>query len=163
LNGVFFNEFDMSFFSNFDSMSLPQISDALLRANGAMMNQIGFQSLESYEREQQRLRVAFMVRPEFCHSGGRIAQGGFVTAWLDAAMAHVVLLDSRGMENIASLEIKVSFIAAVPPGPVLAESHIVKKGKRIAFLESNLFDLKGKLLATATQTAMLIAMPNVEK
>ncbi len=150
----------MSFFPNFDSMSLQEISEGLLRANGAMMNHIGFLSLETFDREQQRLRAAFMVRPEFCHSAGRVAQGGFVTAWLDAAMAHVVLLDSRGAENIASLEIKVSFIAAVAPGPVFAESHIVKKGKRIAFLEANLFDLTGKLLASATQTAMLIAMPN---
>lgn len=144
-------------------MSLREVSDELLRVNGAMMNHIGFQSIETYDRELQRLKVAFMVRPEFCHSAGRIAQGGFVTAWLDAAMAHVVLLDSRGTENIASLEIKVSFIAAVAPGPVVAESHIVKKGKRIAFLESNLFDLKGKLLASATQTAMLTAMPSSAK
>jgi acyl-CoA thioesterase len=150
----------MSFFSNFDAMTLKEISDALCRANAPMMNHIGFQSLDTYDREAQRLRVAFLVRPEFCHSAGRIAQGGFVTAWLDASMAHLVFLDSRGVESIASLEIKVSFIAAVGPGPVIAESHIVKKGKRIAFLESNLFDMQGKHLASANQTAMLIAMPH---
>jgi acyl-CoA thioesterase len=148
----------MSFFSNLDSMSLPDVSASLLRANGPMMNQIGFKAIESYDREQKRIRVAFVVRPEFCHSGGRIAQGGFVTAWLDAAMAHMVLMDSSGVENIASLEIKVSFIAAVAPGPVVAEARIVKKGKRIAFLEANLFDQNGKHLASATQTAMVIPM-----
>jgi acyl-CoA thioesterase len=150
----------MSLFPKFDGMSLQEISEALVLANQAMMNHIGFLSIESYDREQQRMRSSFMVRPEFCHSGGRIAQGGFVTAWLDSSMAHLVLLDSLGTENIASLEIKVSFIAAVAPGPVVAEAHIVRKGKRIAFLESNLFDLKGKHLASATQTAMLTAMPS---
>jgi acyl-CoA thioesterase len=150
----------MSLFSQFDAMSLKDLSEALVRANAPMMNHIGFEAIEAYDREEQRLRVAFLVRAEFCHSGGRIAQGGFVTAWLDSAMAHVVLLDSKGTENIASLEIKVSFIAAVSPGPVVAEAHIVKKGKRIAFLEANLYDLQGKHLASATQTAMLTAMPS---
>ena len=141
-------------------MSLKDISDSLLNANAAMMHHIGFRSLENYDREAKRIRVGFMVRPEFCHSEGRIAQGGFITAWLDSSMAHVVLLDSQGTENIASLEIKVSFIAVVAPGPVVAEAHIIKKGKRIAFLEANLFDLQGKHLASATQTAMLTAMPS---
>ena len=150
----------MSLFPQFDAMSLKDISEALVRANAPMMNHIGFEALDAYVREEKRLRVAFMVRAEFCHSGGRIAQGGFVTAWLDSAMAHVVLLDSKGVENIASLEIKVSFIAAVSPGPVVAEARIVKKGKRIAFLEANLYDLQGKHLASATQTAMLTAMPS---
>ncbi len=150
----------MSLFTQFDAMSLKDISEALVRANAPMMNHIGFEALDAYVREEKRLRVAFMVRAEFCHSGGRIAQGGFVTAWLDSAMAHVVLLDSKGVENIASLEIKVSFIAAVSPGPVMAEARIVKKGKRIAFLEANLYDLQGKHLASATQTAMLTAMPS---
>jgi acyl-CoA thioesterase len=148
----------MSFFSNFDALSLQDISASLRRANGPMMTQIGFDHIESYDRSLQRLRVAFTVRPEFCHSGGKIAQGGFVTAWLDASMAHLVLIESRGVENIASLEIKVSFIAAVAPGPVVAEAHIVKKGKRIAFLESNLFDATGRHLASANQTAMLVPM-----
>jgi acyl-CoA thioesterase len=142
-----------------ESRSVTQISAALLSANAALMQAMGCKGIESYDSQARSLRMAFEVRPEFCHSGGRVAQGGFVTAWLDASMAHVVIMETRGTENIASLEIKVNFIAAVAPGPVVAVSRIIKKGKRIAFLESNLFDLDGKHLASATQTAMLTPMP----
>jgi hypothetical protein len=35
--------------------------------------------------------VAFTGKLDFCHSGN-VAQGGFVTTWLDSAMAHATVL-----------------------------------------------------------------------
>lgn len=143
---------------NFEGMTLQDISARLLKANAPLMNAMGCTGIEAHDEQARTLDMGFMVRPEFCHSGGKIAQGGFVTAWLDASMAHLVILESRGKENIASLEIKVSFLAAVPPGRVIARSQMIRKGKRVAFLSANLYDEAGRHMASATSTVMLTEM-----
>jgi acyl-CoA thioesterase len=102
------------------------------------------------------VRHSYDVRPEFCHSNGTMAQGGFITAWLDHTMASAVVHDSEGELNVSSLEIKVSFLEAVRPGIVTAEGRVIRRGKRIAFLEARLFDPDGRLLATASSSGMLV-------
>ena len=134
---------------------LPEISERMFQVNAGLMQAIGFAGVQAYQPQERSLRLHFEVRPEFCHSGGRVAQGGFVTAWLDAAMAHVVIIESGGKENLASLEIKVSFLSPVAPGKVVAHAKIIRKGKRVAFLEANLLDGQGKHLASATSTALV--------
>ena len=37
-----------------------------------------------------RARLEYIAKPGMCHSGG-VVQGGFVTGWIDAAMAHAVI------------------------------------------------------------------------
>lgn len=37
-----------------------------------------------------RSRLEYEARLNQCHSGG-VVQGGFVTGWIDAAMAHAVI------------------------------------------------------------------------
>ncbi|MBK8763747.1 MAG: PaaI family thioesterase [Burkholderiaceae bacterium] len=69
----------------------------------------GFRIL-SWDATKRTLRAAFTVRREFCHTNGTIAQGGFITAWMDAAMAHAVMYDTDNQFSVASLEIKVSFL-----------------------------------------------------
>ena len=139
--------------SHFEDMS-----SRIFALNAGLMHAIGFTGVEDYRPQERCISLGFEVRAEFCHSGGRIAQGGFVTAWLDAAMAHAVFVESGARENLASLEIKVSFLAPVGPGKVIARSRIIRKGKRVAFLEASLFDAKGMHLASATSTAMITSM-----
>lgn len=92
-----------------------------------------------------------------CHSGG-IVQGGFVTGWIDAAMAYAMMAQLQNTQSPLSLEIKVSFFKAASPGLVIAEGWIAKRGRSIAFLEGRLLDEKGEVLATASSTAKLIAV-----
>ena len=103
-------------------------------------------------------RLHYLVRPEFCHTGG-IAQGGFVTGWLDAAMAFAIMARLDHPVWLATLELKVSFLSASRSGTeVVAKGSIVKQGRSIVFLEGVLEDLDGVVLATSTSTAKLIAI-----
>lgn len=89
-----------------------------------------------------------------CHSGG-IVQGGFVTGWIDAAMAHAVLAATDFKKTPLSLEIKVSFLKAAAPGIVIAEGWIEKMGRSTAFLEGRLLNEAGDVLARGSSTAKL--------
>ena len=120
----------------------------------ALMRHMGFDSLVE-DSTDGRAVVRYEARPEFTHSAGTTVQGGIVTTWLDHAMARAVFARDPGAA-VASLEIKVSFIGRVPPGPSLAEARVVRWGRQIVFLEATLKSPSGDLLATASSCGKLL-------
>ena len=108
-----------------------------------------------------RAQLEYMAKPGMCHSGG-VVQGGFVTGWIDAAMAHAVIAVLGDNVTPMSLEIKVSFFAPVRPGLVVVEGWIERRGRKTAFLEGRLLDGEGNVLAKGTSTATLFDRAKVE-
>ena len=110
--------------------------------------------------EPGRAAIEYRVGPHMCHSGG-VAQGGFVCGWIDAAMAHASLSLQPEMTPM-SLELKVSFFAPARPGIVIAEGWIERRGRSTCFLEGQLTDADGNVLAKASSTARLMPRAQVE-
>jgi acyl-CoA thioesterase len=134
--------------------------DAAIRSGAALFDALGGFHVTGWDAASRTLQAAFTVRPAFCHTHGTTAQGGFITAWLDASMAHAVLYDTDQTQTISSLEIKVSFLERVGPGPGRTEARIIRRGARVAFLSADLITPDGKLAATATSTGLIIpALP----
>lgn len=102
-----------------------------------------------------RAILEFTCSPGMCHSGG-VAQGGFVTGWIDAAMAHACIARYTTDFWIATLEVKVSFFRPATPGLVIAEGWIERAGKQTVFAEGQLTDGDGKVLAKANSTIRLV-------
>ncbi len=100
-----------------------------------------------------RVRMTFEIDDRFTNPRGNV-QGGIVAALLDdaAAFAGIVALAEPGF--IASLELKVSFLAPTPTGTLHAEGRCLKMGRSSCFLEADLTDPAGKLLARLTSAAM---------
>ena len=108
-----------------------------------------------------RATLEYEARPEMCHSGG-VVQGGFVTGWIDAAMAHAAIA-ANGMDvTPMTLELKVSFFAPVRPGLVVAEGWVERAGRRTGFYEGRLSDAAGTVLAKASSTIMLADRKRIE-
>ncbi len=107
-------------------------------------------------------RLEYEAGTHMCHSGG-VVQGGFVTGWIDAAMAHAAI--AMGGPDIVpmSLELKVSFFAPARPGVVIAEGWVERRGRSTCFFEGRLLDPAGKVLAKASSTLMLAARDRVEQ
>ena len=108
-----------------------------------------------------RARLEYLARMNMCHSGG-VVQGGFITGWLDAAMAHAVIVMTGFEMTPMSLELKVSFFAPVRPGSVFAEGWVEQKGKSTCFTEGRLTDATGRVLAKCNSTIRLIPRVKVE-
>jgi acyl-CoA thioesterase len=106
-------------------------------------------------------RLEYLAGMHMCHSGG-VVQGGFVTGWIDAAMAHAVIAASGPGVVPMSLELKVSFFAPTRPGPVFAEAWMERRGRATCFLEGRLMDSAGKVLAKASSTIQLADRSRVE-
>ena len=95
----------------------------------------------------------FRVPLEYCHSGN-VVQGGFVTAMLDASMAHAVFGCDPSITRLSSLEISTRY-ESVTRGdvPLRVEGRIRKLTRTVAFLEAELMDEDGQVLASASSVA----------
>lgn len=122
----------------------------------ALFEAMGGFHVVGWDAAAKTLTAAFTVRREFCHTNATTCQGGFITAWLDASMAHAVMYDSDRAFNVASLEIKVSFLERVGPGPGRAVARVIRRGSRVAFLEADLLTPDGRIAAHATSTGLLV-------
>lgn len=105
--------------------------------------------------ESGRAVIRYRAEMDMCHSGG-IVQGGFVTGWIDAAMAHLVMASTNYEFSPLTLEIKVSFLQSAGPGLIVAEAWYERRGKSTAFLEGHIKNDQGEVLAKGSSTVRLV-------
>jgi uncharacterized protein (TIGR00369 family) len=108
-----------------------------------------------------RAVVEYQAGLHMCHSGG-VVQGGFISGWLDAAMAHAAIARLGTEMTPMSLELKISFYAPARPGLVIAEGWVERAGRSTCFTEGRLTDRSGAVLAKASSTIRLIPRAKVE-
>jgi acyl-coenzyme A thioesterase PaaI-like protein len=117
-----------------------------------LMDAIGFAGVIALYPEG-RARVRFDGPARLAHSGGAVIQGGILGVWLDHAMAWAVCAREAGAA-IATLEMKVSYLGRVGPGPCVADVRVARWGRRVVFLEGTLSQPEGTVVVTASSTAM---------
>lgn len=123
--------------------------------NHTVLTTLGDGRVLEFDEDAGRATLEFTCKPEMCHSGG-VAQGGFVTGWVDSAMAHACIAKYTTEFWIATLEVKVSFFKPAGPGVVRAEGWIERAGKQTVFAEGRLLDAEGAVLAKASSTVRLV-------
>ena len=101
------------------------------------------------------IRIRFEGRHEFLNPAGYI-QGGFLAAMLDDTMGPAMFIYGEGRVFTPTIDLHVSFLSPARPGPLYGEGQVVQAGKSIAFLEGQLMDLSGTLIARATASAQLV-------
>ena len=95
--------------------------------NAELFQGMGFNRI--LEFKEDTVRFEFLVESRHCHSGN-IAQGGYVTGWIDTTMAHLAMVSSEFSINPLTLELKVSFFKPANPGIVTTSAKIIKMGNR---------------------------------
>jgi len=101
------------------------------------------------------VRVGFTARPEFLNPAGFV-QGGFLAAMLDDVMGPAALVMSDGWSFTSTIDMNVSFLAPARLGPLIGEGRVIQLGKTIGYLQGELRDEAGTLIARATSTARLV-------
>ena len=119
---------------------------------------MGFSKILEFSREDQSIKIEYIAEARHCHSGN-IVQGGYVTGWIDSAMAHSVMIPTDFKFSPLTLELKITFLKSANPGIVIAAAKVIKLGKSIAFVEGTLSNSNGDLIAKGTSTNKLIPMP----
>ena len=123
--------------------------------HNSMAGTLGYRIVEA-----EKGRVAVTAEPRDTHLNPHgTVHGGLAATLLDTCMglAIMTLLD-KGVGS-TTLEFKISFLRAITPetGLLRAEGTVVSLGRRVGTAEGRVTDAKGKLLAHATTTCMVLA------
>ncbi|HWE57796.1 MAG TPA: PaaI family thioesterase [Acidimicrobiales bacterium] len=86
-----------------------------------------------------------------------VMQGGFVTAFADTAMASATITNLQGRKAYtANTELKISFLRGAPIGePLTCTARVIGGGQRVTFVEADIVDEQGRLVARASSTYLL--------
>ena len=101
------------------------------------------------------IQIGFDGKQDFCNPAGFL-QGGILSAMLDDTMGPAVFVMTEGRLYTATITMTVNFLAPAKPGPITGEATVTQLGRTIAFVEGQLTDEDGTLLATATTSARLV-------
>jgi acyl-CoA thioesterase len=102
-----------------------------------------------------RARYHLDVHPEALNPHG-LLHGGAVYVMVDYSMGGATMSVLPPGESCATIEIKISYLSGVTGGRLTADTEIIKRGRRIVFLESRVTDEGGRLVATASGSFAII-------
>ena len=100
------------------------------------------------------------VAEKFANTAGAM-QGGMIAAFADSAMGATAVTFLQGRKAfVANLEMKVSFLKPARIGSTLTcVSRVVSGGSRVAFVEAEVADHEGRLVAKASSTYLYTERP----
>ncbi len=115
--------------------------------------------IEIVNAEPGRAALSMPVRPDM-HNGVGWLQGGMLVAIADEAMALALYPLLEKNEGIATIAESTSFIRGVRKGSILAEARVIKKGRRVAFMEAEVWADDGErtLLSRTSASFAITAM-----
>ena len=113
------------------------------------------------DEETLTVEMAFTPPEGFANMRGCV-QGGLLAGPMDEAMGAAVFVATKGGLQL-TLDINLSLLRPVPMARMTVKARAVKAGRRVTYVESELFDVNGKLCARATATAMMTQWPGAEQ
>ena len=100
--------------------------------------------------------LRMQVRPDM-HNGVGWLQGEMLAALADEAMALALYPLLSKTEGIATISEATSFIKGAQDGFIIAEGRVIRKGRRVAFAEGEVFaDEEGKVMLSRTSAAFAV-------
>ncbi|MBI3410638.1 MAG: PaaI family thioesterase [Planctomycetes bacterium] len=83
--------------------------------------------------------------------------GGIYCDLADAAMGLAYAATLSEGESFTTVELKINFLRAVRQATLTAEGKVVKAGKTLSFVECEVKDDQGQLVAVASSTCMKLS------
>jgi acyl-CoA thioesterase len=114
---------------------------------------MGFQKvigLDVYQRADGMSRARITIGDEHMNPHG-VVHGAVIYALADTGMGAALYTRLDEAESCATIEIKIAYIASAREGELECETRLISKGRRVAFLESEVRS-EGKLVAKAMGT-----------
>jgi uncharacterized protein (TIGR00369 family) len=103
-----------------------------------------------------RITLRFEPSQLFLQGAG-VVQGGAVSAMLDYATAAAIMTALDDHIHFATASLTVCYLAAVKPGPLIAEGEVDRLGRRNGFAQARLrAEGSDSLLATASSVLTIL-------
>ena len=95
-----------------------------------------------------------MAADERHHNPMGTLHGGIYCDLADAAMGYACAAMLGAGESFTTIELKINFLRAVRKATLTAEAKVVKAGGTLCYVECDVKDQNGKLVAKAASTCM---------
>jgi uncharacterized protein (TIGR00369 family) len=118
---------------------------------------LGFAFIDA-EVEAGTIEVGFQATEAFTNPAGNVL-GGFLAAMCYDTVGPALLATLEPDQFQSTLQLNVSFLRPVQPGPIIGRGRIVHRDGDLVFLEAALLDGDGAVIATATATATARVIP----
>ena len=105
-------------------------------------------TFESTEPGTSRCRVP--IRAELLNPHG-VVHGAVAYALADTGMGGALYPMLEKSESCATIEIKIVYLSSAREGDLVCDTHVIRKGSRVAVLESEIFESE-RLVAKALGT-----------
>ena len=86
--------------------------------------------------------------------------GGVHCAIADAAMGFSFFTTLADDEIFTTIDLNISYLKSMKSGKLIAESKIVRRGKRIGYIECDLTNEMGELVAKASSSCIILKRKN---
>ena len=109
------------------------------------------------DKSQPGVTVWQMAAEEHLANPVGLIQGGFLAAFADSAMATATITNLEGRRAYAAnTELKISYLRGAPVGaPLTCTARVIGGGRRVTFVEAEITDTAGRLVAKASSTYLL--------
>lgn len=96
------------------------------------------------------------------HNPTGTLQGGVSCDLADAAMGYAYAATLGEGETFTTVELKINFLRAVRRAPLTAEARVVNAGSTLGYVECEVKDQTGKLVAKAASTCLKLRQDRKE-
>lgn len=117
-----------------------------------VMELVGF-SLKSAERGHA---VVEFEADERHHNPGGTLHGGVLCDVADGAMGFAFASTLEEGETFTTVELKIQFLKAIHKDKLRAEGRVVKRGRTLSYIEADVTDGEGNLVARASSTVVVL-------
>jgi len=103
-----------------------------------------------------------MEADERHHTPMGTLHGGIYCDIADAAMGYAYAATLAEGETFTTIELKINFLRAVRKATLIAEARVVKAGSAVGYVECEVKDQTGKMVAKAASTCMKLRQDRKE-
>lgn len=149
---------DLSRFTELETVADERARELFAKVpkNDAMIELVGWRFLSF---DGQNLKLSFTPQPYCCNPMGMV-HGGFVANLLDETMGSTIFAATSGKQIGATITATIEYIRPAMLGTLEATGRVRHFGKSIAFVEGELRDVTGQLLAKSSASFKIVAMPS---
>jgi uncharacterized protein (TIGR00369 family) len=123
--------------------------------NGTMAEMVGWRFVDF---DGETLRLGFAPQPIFCNPLGMI-HGGFVASMLDETMGATFFAVTDGRQMAATISATIDYVRPAMLGALECVGRVRYQGKSIVFVEAELMDTGGRLLAKSSGSFKIVTIP----
>jgi uncharacterized protein (TIGR00369 family) len=118
----------------------------------------GLMGIDVISIEPGTAELKMQVRPDMLNGVGWL-QGGILVAIADEAMALALYSLLSRTEGIATISESTSFIRGVQEGYIVAKARVIRKGRRVAFGEGEVYsDNEEMTMLSRTSAAFAVTI-----